>query len=436
MKRSDELRSLKAQKIQRMTEIGNAAKGRKMTDEERSEFDVLKGEVTSLNDEISSAEFLEEEERQQAEAELQERTRKPAAKIGGEKRELRDITSRYSLLRAVNLASKGKPLDGLEGEMHQQAEAEARSIGLMTSGNLQIPGMLRRDMVAGTDTAGGHTVPTELGGLIPILEPKLMVESMGATMLRGLTGNLDLPRNDADATATWEGENDANAETSPTFDKISLTPKRLGAFTDISKQLMVQSSIDVENFIRQRLNFAVSKALDSAAINGSGSAPIPRGILNVSGIGDVVGGTNGANPDWADIVDLETAIAVDNADMGRLGYLTTPGIRGYLKKTLLDAGSGQMIWPVNATEINGYRVEVSTQGPSNLTKGTSSGVCHAIIYGNWADLLIGQWGGYDLVVDPYSSSKNAIVTLVVNSWWDTAVRHPESFAAMKDALVS
>lgn len=432
MKRSDELRDLKAQKLGQMQEIADAAKGRQLNAEERAKYDGLKDEVKALNVDIDDAVALEEEQRKSAE---QQKPR-PQRSTGGEAGEQKRIVKGYSLLRAMKMAASGKVLDGIEGEMHQQAENEARSIGLHTSGNVQIPNMIRRDLTAGTTTEGGHTVPTDLGDLITILEPKLMVESMGATVLRGLTGKLDLPRNDADAAATWEGENDANAETSPTFDKISLSPKRLGAFTDISKQLMVQSSIDVENFVRQRLNFAVAKALDSAAINGSGTAPVPRGILNVSGIGSVVGGTNGANPDWADIVDLETALAVDNADMGSLGYLTTPGIRGYLKQTIIDSGSGRFIWPVGANEMNGYRVEVSTQVPSDLDKGTSTGVCHAIIYGNWRDLIIAQWGGYDLVVDPYSNSKNAIVTLVVNSWWDVAVRHPESFAAMKDALVS
>ena len=433
MKNSDVLRDTKSQKVLEMRAMADAAKGRAMTAEERSKYDAAKAEIETLNQQIADADFLEQEEALQVE---RQHAKRGTVRTGGEDRETQEIAQRYSITRAIRLASSGKSLDGLEREMHQQAETEARAMGLQTSGNIQIPGMVRRDMTAGTTTAGGHTIPTELRPLIPILEPKLRVEALGATMLRGLTGNLDFPRNDADAAATWEGENDANAETSPTFDKISMTPKRLGAFTDISKQLIVQSSLDVEAFIRQRLNFAIASALDLAAINGSGSAPIPRGILNTVGIGSVVGGTNGATPDWADIVDLESAITTANADMGNLAYLTTPGIKGYLKKTLLDAGSGQFIWPVNSTEINGYPIQTSTQVPSNLTKGSASAICHAIIFGNWSELMIGQWGGFDLVVDPYSNSKNAIVTLVANSWWDIAVRHPASFAAMKDALTA
>lgn len=435
MKRSDELRSLKAQKVERMQAIADAAKGRKLNNEERSEFDELKGEVKNLVKEIDDAAFMEEQQRSAAQEEANKRQHK-THKTGGEEGDKKRIAKRYSLIRAINLTSKGKNLDGLEAEMHQEAMSEARSIGLETSGNLQVPGMVARDMTAGTDTQGGHTIAEDLQGPIPILDPQLMVESMGTTMLRGLTSNVKFSRGDGDAASEWEGENDANAESSPTFDAITMTPHRLGTFADVSKQVLLQSSIDMEAYVRRRLNRSVARKLDATAINGSGSGDIPRGILNITGIGDVAGGTNGANPDWADIIDLETAIAVDNADMGRLGYLTTPGVRGYLKKTLLDAGSGQMIWPVNATELNGYNVGVTTQVPSTLTKGTANGTAHAILFGNWEDLMIGQWGGYDFVVDPYTRSKEALVTMVINSWWDIAVRHPESFAAMKDALTS
>ena len=151
----------------------------------------------------------------------------------------------------------------------------------------------------------GFTVQTEVGDLIPFLDPRLQTEALGATVLRNLSGNIDFPRNDAAAAATWEGETDANAETSPTFDRIQLTPNRLGAFTDISKQVLVQSSIDMENFIRRRLEVAIRNAVDLAAINGSGASNQPTGILNTSGIGDVAGGTNGAVPTFANIIALE-----------------------------------------------------------------------------------------------------------------------------------
>ena len=436
MKRSIELRQLRGEKITALKAITEAAAGAVLTDEQRASAQTLQAEITRIDDDIALAEMLEAEEVAAA------KRAKPAQKAPEQK-----AAERFSLLRAIKYAAEGKPLDGIEAEMQQEAISEFRASGITPSGNLQIPRMIaspeRRDMTAGTTTAGGFTIPTELGELIPFLDPRLAVIDAGATMLTGLMGNIDLPRNDAAATATWEGENDANAETSPTFDRIQLSPNRLGAFTDISKQLLVQSSIDVERFIRERLNFAISRALDYALINGDGSTIPITGILNTAGIGSVAIGTNGGVPTWAHIVNLETEVAVDNADFGSLAYLTTPGIRGKLKQTEKASSTGMFVWQDNPApasgpridSLNGYRALVSTQVPSDLTKGSGTAL-HAILFGNFRELIVGQWAGIDVVVDPYSGAKNALVTLVVNSWWDAALRHAQSFSAVKDASLS
>lgn len=344
------------------------------------------------------------------------------------------------MLRAIDLLSSQKPLDGIEAEMSQEGETEIRSLGLKgATGNLRLPDALirvpeltleQRDMLAETTTAGGHTVQTSVQKLIPILQPKLQVEAMGATMLRGLRDNIDFPRNDADASAVWASEVATSTETSPTFDKLSMNPERLTAFSDVSKQVLRQSSIDMENFVRQRLTFAVRKAIDLAAINGSGSSDQPLGILNTSGVNDITIATDGGPLTWALTVQFETETATDNADFGRLGYLTTPGVAGKLKTTEKASSTAQYIWVGNngnSGEINGYRARVSTQVPSTLSKGASSGILHAMIFGNWEELMIGQWGGIDLLVNPYTKGKEALVEIIVNSWWDVAVRHAASF---------
>jgi HK97 family phage major capsid protein len=350
-----------------------------------------------------------------------------------------DAPQRFSLLKAVRDAAEGRSQTGFEAEMQQEAEKEARASGISMSGSVRIPSFVanpekRTDMVVGTTTVGGHTVQTDLGALIPFLDPRTVVRDAGATYLTGLVGNLDLPRNNAATTATWDTEIAAATETNPTFDKISLTPKRLNALTKISKQLLAQSSVSIENFVRGRLIEANGRALDIAALNGATGGNNPVGVLKTSGIGSVAGGTNGLAPTWANLVALETAIATANADMGKLAYVTTPGIRGKLKTTAKDAGSGLFLMG-DTDQINGYKALVSNLVPSTLTKGSSSGVCHAIIFGNWAELIIGQWAGLDLVVDPYSLADKAEIRLIVNSWWDVAVAHAASFAAMQDALV-
>ncbi len=443
MLKSDELKQSRSAKIEEMRSLISAIEtlGSNANDEQRSKLNSIRTEVTNLENDIDNHLMLEAEAKRMATP----ATRVNENKVNDEQR----VKKSYSFLRAANLIANNKNLDGLELEMHQEAEREFKQAGISASGNLYIPKMIvkneKRDMTAGTASSGGNTIPTILGDLIPFLDPRLAVIQAGATLLTGLTGNLDFPRNDAAATATWETENSANDETSPTFDKISMSPNRLGAFTDISKQLLVQSSIDVENFVRNRLSEAVNRALDYALINGDNSAQPFYGILNTAGIGSVAIGTDGGPLTYKHIIDLETELATDNADFGTLAYLTTPGVRGFLKNTEKASGTAQFVWSDGAPPagqqgirtdlLNGYRAYVSTQVPSNLTKGGGTNL-HSVIFGNFAELLIGQWAGLDVVVDPYSSSKNALVTIVVNSWWDAAVRHAQSFAAIKDADIT
>lgn len=354
----------------------------------------------------------------------------------------------FRILDAVQQITSNRNLTGLAAEMHQEGMKEAREMNLKgMGGNLTLPnwlvrgnrsGMEKREMLAETTTAGGYTVDTTLGDIIPILEPKLQVEAMGATVLRGLTANIDFPRNDADAAAVWASEVATSTETSPTFDRIQMAPERLTAFTDVSKQVMIQSSADMENFVRRRLTFAVRKALDLAALNGSGFDDQPTGILNYSGVNDITIGTDGGALDWALTVQFETETATDNADMGRLGYLFTPGVAGLLKTTKRDVAGNGFVWegPNGSGTVNGYRAMTTTQLPSTLSKGASSGILHAAIFGNWEELIIGQWGGLDLLVNPYTKGKEATVEIIVNSWWDVEIRHAASFCICNEIDIS
>ena len=447
MKKSDELRQARAEVLDQMTALHRSAGGNDFTEEMNAKWDELSKRAEDLNKSIERESFIEAEELRKANEEAKRKANEDARRNVSKKTEEEKVATEFRLTGkdgAITQLVKGRRLEGIAAEMHQEGVNEARQSGVSPNGNLTIPKMLirtpgtKRDMTAGTTTQGGFTIQTEVGDLIPFLDPRLVTESLGATYLTGLSNNIDFPRNDAAATAVWEGENDANAETSPTFDRIQMSPNRLGAFTDISKQLMVQSTIDVENMIRTRLSVAIANALDTAAINGSGSSNQPTGILNTSGIGDVAGGTDGANPTFANIIELETDVASANADFGNLAYLTTPGVRGYLKTAEKANNTAQFIFVDGAQpgegQLNGYRARVSTLVPSDLTKGNGSNL-HAIIYGNFSELIIGSWAGIDLVIDPFTSAKNALVTLVVNSWWDVAVRHAASFSAMKDASV-
>lgn len=374
----------------------------------------------------------------------------------------------FRLLDALDGVVNKRGMTGLAAEMHTEGVKELRSLGKEPNGEITIPSwiigsgkssiaereqearyydrvaslggrMERRDVLAETDASGGYFVETTVGRLIPVLEPRLVLEALGATKLVGLRGDLQLPRMSAYGSATWEGEVDAAAETQPTFDAVNLNPERLAAYTQVSRQSMIQAkNIDVENMVRRDLNRAVKLALDLAGINGSGSGDQPTGILNTGSVNDITIGTNGGPLTWALTVQFETETSTDNADMGRLAYLTTPGVAGKLKTTIRDTAGNGFIWEgpnLGGGNINGYRALTSTQVPSTLTKGTASGICHAMIFANWEELIIAQWGGVDLIVDPYTQKNAGMIELNINSYWDIALMHLASFCICNEITI-
>ena len=196
------------------------------------------------------------------------------------------------------------------------------------------------------------------GSFIERLRDAMVIMGMGTRMMTGLQGNVAIPKQSGAATHYWVAENSAPTESQQTLAQVTMTPKTVGAFTDISRRLTLQSSIDVEMLVRDDLAAVLGRAIQGAAINGSGASNQPSGLLTLITAG-VIGGTNGAAPDWQDIIDLETAVAVGNADVGTLGYLTNPNVRGKLKSTQKFASTnGQPVYEQGDTPLNGYRAGI------------------------------------------------------------------------------
>lgn len=326
------------------------------------------------------------------------------------------------------------PVDVMVQPLDMRME-EAALASRMLMNRLTMGGRLGRDLTVGTATAGGNLVATEVLGssFIDLLVNELSVMRMGATMLTDLQGNVAIPRATGGATAYWVAENGAVTESQQAYDQVALTPKTVGAFVDYSRRLLLQSSIAVEAFVRMDIARQIALGIDLAALNGSGSSNQPRGVLNTVGIGSVAGGTNGLAPTWDHIVQLETAVANANAPDGNRGYCTNTKVRGQLKRTQKFSGTnGQEIW--QGGELNGYPAHVSNQVPSTLTKGTAAGICSAIAFGNWRDLIVGMWGGLDVLFDPYTGGTAGTKRVVALQDCDVSVRYPVSFAAMLDAL--
>lgn len=378
----------------------------------------------------------------------------PAADMGGTVNP--DLTdkekARYSMIRAVNAALSGDwSSAGFERECSQAIEKarggkkqHERSFYLPT--NLQFARAAYAVGTSGTGTTGGTLVATNLlsGSFIEVLRNQSRVLSLGATLLSGLVGNVDIPRQTGQSTAYWTTEGTSTTESEATFDKVSLSMKTVGTYSQISRNMLMQSTPDIDMIVRADLMAVVALALDLAGLSGAGTGGVPLGIANTSGIGSVVGGTNGAQLSIDNLIDLETQLASSNAPETSLAYLANAKSVGWMKK--LKSTTGQYLWTNSPNgqrsgtpgEINGYSVARSNQARSNLTKGTASGICSEVFFGAWSELLIGEWGVMEIVPNPYDAAvyKSGGVLLRVLQSVDVAVRHAASFAVMSDALTA
>ena len=320
------------------------------------------------------------------------------------------------------------------------SRAVADALGKEASGMFAPNEALReqRDTNVGTDTAGGHLVATELlsGSFIDALTNALVLRQAGITVLSGLQGNIAIPKKTAKTSAYWVTEGNAPTESQATFGQVAMNPKTVGAFNDYTRKFLLQSSLSAETLIRNDLAETLAAEIDRVGINGSGSGAEPTGILQTAGIGSVAGGTNGLAPTWEHIVKLEEQPANSNVAGQSPAYLTNTKVRSKLKRTqMFSSTNGMPVWERDAaTPLNGYAGHVSNSVPSNLTKGTSVGVCSAIVMGHFADLVLGMWGALDITVDPFSQSTSGSIRVVALQDVDFAVRRAESFAAMVDAL--
>lgn len=353
----------------------------------------------------------------------------------------------YSYARAIVDASEGR--DSFEMEVSRTIEAKLGNAAGRGSGKgnrLYIPTHLRMypeeatrsGLDSSTATKGTELKFVTAGTFIDLLRNKARVLQLGATMLSGLDGPVSFPKQTGAGVPSWMGENPGApvSSTDLTLGSVTLAAKTLMAATRFSKQLLRQAVIDVESLVRSDIAAIHALGIDSAAINGSGSSNQPAGVLTNTSIGLVALGTNGLAPTFNSMVQLEAAVEAANADTGPRGYLTTPGIKGTLKTTqIFPTGLGAPVWlGGDEGEVNGYPAYSTNQVPSNLTKGTSTTIAHAVLYGAWANLVIGEWGALEMLVDPYTLAGSGMLAVTSFQMVDIALRYAESFAAIKDAL--
>lgn len=397
--------SARAEEMTRIKEISEMGKRRGYQEEAEK----------AINSGMSSIKFrdaiweLEENEREKIEVE----TVVEYKDIGLSKKEL----GKYSFLKLMR-AQLDRRFEKDAGLEIEASRAAAEKAGTTPRGLIVPTDVLRRDLTAGTATDGAELVADNLlaGSFIDILTNVTAVMSLGATMLTDLQGDVLIPRMTSGASAGWvAAEGGDVSQSDAQFDQVGLTPRTLGVYTEASRQLLMQSSIDVENLIRMDFARSMGIAIDYAALYGSGASGQPTGIKNTTGINaptDFVA----AVPTYAEMVDMETQVAVDNALVGSTGYLINATMRGGLKTKEKATNTAQFVWEPGNT-VNGYKTAVSNQ----VATGNA-------FFGNWADLLIGLWGGLDILVDPYTNSLSGTIRIVAHQSIDIDVRHPVSFA--------
>ena len=352
--------------------------------------------------------------------------------LGLSKKEIRS----YSLLNALGHIQKGA-WDQL-GVEREASDAIANRLGKKPRG-LFVPteiGWGQRDMTVGTNTAGGFLKGTDhLGGsFVDALRARSVIFDLGARRMSGLVGDTAIPALNAKTSTYWVAESGSPTEGAPTLRQITMSPKTVGCYVDLSRKLMLQSDPSAEQMFRDDMVAQIATAIDSVAINGGGSNE-PTGILQTSGIGSVALGTNGSAPTWASVVDLVKEVAVDNADQGSLAFITTPQATAKMRSTVRVASTdSKMILP-DKSELFGYKVIETSLVPSNLTKGSGSNLS-AMIFGNFNDLVVGEWGALDVLHDPYTHSTSGGMRVTAFMDLDIAVRHAESFSAIQDMVTT
>lgn len=331
---------------------------------------------------------------------------------GEEKR----LNKRFSIVKFVNECLT-KTLSGLELKAAEEGAREFDRLGFTRNGNV-VPSFILRDILGQSVKEDGDVLgETRPTIFMPQLTNRLTVQNLGATVLTGLVGKVPVASSTA-VTAKWAAEGADVPVEKIQWEKLMLTPKRNVTRTAVTKDLLRQTSFDVEAYLIRLMQNAHYDLIEQGVLNGAVDGP--TGVLNTDGVTKIVAG---GPISWDKVVALETSVNANNANKGSLAYLTNSKVWGALKTTpKVEGGERFIIDDPSARMLNGYRIDWTNILPSD--EGS------AMIFGNWEDLFIGEWGGFDIVVDPFTQSGSAQIVITINAWNDALIAEPKSFAVL------
>jgi len=382
-KNSVELLDSKEQLKQEARSIIENAKAetRELTDEEKNRVEEIKNEIKKLQDELE---------------ELNKKNETPVDNNEEENENKRNKHMKnFSILKALRSVVNGEAMDATTRAFVEAGKQEMR--GLSFNGQIQLPIEQRTIQVTGDSGEHDDVVSTDLFNVLEPLQHKLALVEAGAKMVTGLVGDVQYPVM-SNGSAAWEGETSEADDASITFSNVKLQPHRLSATITVSKQFIMQDSVGAENAIRNEIINAVAQKLEATILGNTNTSGQPQGIFY---------GANDTFADFAGLCALEAA--VENAKFnGEKSYIVSPSAKATLRGMIKGTNATGMVWENG--EIDG-------------TKAISTGFVNGkkIAYGQFDQLVIGQWGALDLVVDPYTAAKNASVVITVNAWFDAKV---------------
>ena len=351
-------------------------------------------------------------------------TAAPVTELGLSQRE----TKRFSLTRAIAACGTGNWHEaGFEAECSREI---GKRLGRHLDGQrFFVPWEVqtdqaiarrdlegRRDLTVGTASAGGYLVQTDNVGFVELLRANSVLYGAGATRMPGLQGSVAIPKQSAAATAYWLANEAATiTESQQTFTQITMTPKTVGGYTEISRQLLLQASPAAEGLVRADLAKVVALDIDAKALNGSGASGQPLGLIGTAGVG-AVAGTSIA---YAGIVEFQTDVFTSNALFDGSTYLATGVVAGLLKQRVKFTSTASPLWEGKLTDgmVDGYRAMASNQVPTGY-----------LIFGDFSQIVIGEWGVLEIEVNPYAGFTAGIIGVRALASIDVAVRYPTAFS--------
>lgn len=441
MKTSKELREERAEISKQIDALQNTAstEKRSLNKEEQTKF------LELLDTEKHLTRSLE------VELEIEKRAATNANVVapngGGEEKEMR----KFSLGKLVKEISQRGVASGFELEMIQESEKEKRDLGVSSNGGIYLSSKLmdvatqKRTQTAQTGNAnlGGSTIPTEKVGFFDALWNTTILPQLGVQSLTGLAANTDLVGWDVAPVAYWAAETGTQSPTDATFANRTLRPKLLGSAVDITMLLNLQTNGSLDAYFMDAMMKAMAVLFEQAVINGDGSNK-PTGILGTSGIQNVAMGTDGGAPTLAKILELVQKVQTAGAIDANCKWALNPKTIAKMKQVDIGTDTGAKLIPYNSYfngmpgVLDGYQFLSSQNVPSNLTKGSSSGVCSAAIFGDFTQVVTAQFGGLLLSIDDVSAAmrRGGKYGITANMFVDSAVKKPEALGAILDLITT